>query len=319
MEEGYQNNRDEQLHVLMFPWLAHGHISAYAELSIRLAQQGTKVFFFSTPLNIAKIKPLFESRQIPSIQLLELPLPKVAGLPPEIESTSDLPMHLIPLFTAAVDGLEAPIEKHLAEICPDCVIFDFVQWWAGRAATKNGAASIAFSTFGAAFISWGMHPVWRQFRNGLTAEDLVKEPRDYPSRSVTLRLYEAAGALFVHSAPEPGAVSFPERSLRGIDACDSVAVKTCAELEGKYVEYFGKVTGKPVVPLGPLLSLHVSGRIPDSDEMTWLDKQSPSSVVYVSFGSQCFLSREQIAEVALGLEASSPSSMVIHFESQRAL
>ncbi|GLJ19497.1 hypothetical protein SUGI_0352130 [Cryptomeria japonica] len=303
-EEGYQNSGNEPLHVLMFPWLAHGHISAYAELSIRLAQKGTKVSFFSTPLNIAKIKPLFASRQVPQIQLLQLPLPKVAGLPPEIESTSDLPMHLTPLFNKAVDGLEAPFEKLLAEICPDCVIFDFVQWWAGRAAAKFGAASVTFSTLGAAFISWAMHPFWRLYGNGLTAEDLIQQPSDYPSRAVTLRLFEAAGALVVNGAHEPDAVSYPERCLRGIDACDIVAVKTCAELEGKYVEYFGKVTGKPVVPLGPLLSPHVSEGKADSDVMTWLDKQSMGSVVYVSFGSQCFLSREEIAEVALGLEAS---------------
>ncbi|GLJ19525.1 hypothetical protein SUGI_0352520 [Cryptomeria japonica] len=157
-EEGYQNSGNKPLHVLMFPWLAHGHISAYADLSIRLSQQGTKVSFFSTPLNIAKIKALFASRQIPSIQLLELPLPKVAGLPPEIENVSDPPMHLTPLFTTTYDGLEAPFENLLAEICPDCVIFDFVQWWAGRAAAKFGPASIAFSSFGVAFISWeSMH------------------------------------------------------------------------------------------------------------------------------------------------------------------
>ncbi|GLJ19524.1 hypothetical protein SUGI_0352480, partial [Cryptomeria japonica] len=110
-EEGYQNSGNEPLHVLMFPWLAHGLISAYAELSIRFAQQGIKVSLFSTPLNIAKIKPLFASRQIPSTQLLELPLPKVTGLPPEIENVSDLPMHLTPLFTTTFDGLEAPFEK----------------------------------------------------------------------------------------------------------------------------------------------------------------------------------------------------------------
>ncbi|GLJ19509.1 hypothetical protein SUGI_0352270 [Cryptomeria japonica] len=145
---------------------------------------------------------------------------------------------------------------------------------------------------------------------------LASAPTDYPSQSVTLRLYEAAGALIVNSALEPSAISYPERFLRGIDSCDIVAVKTCAELEGKYVEYFGKVTGKLVVLLGPLLSPHVSERKADMDVMAWLDKQSPSSIVYVSFGSQCFLRREEIAEVVLGLEASwKPFLWALHGDS----
>jgi hydroquinone glucosyltransferase len=38
--------------------------------------------------------------------------------------------------------------------------------------------------------------------------------------------------------------------------------------------------------------------------LTWLDKQQPCSVLYVSFGSGGTLSQEQILELALGLELS---------------
>ncbi|KAH6783135.1 hypothetical protein C2S52_008094 [Perilla frutescens var. hirtella] len=36
--------------------------------------------------------------------------------------------------------------------------------------------------------------------------------------------------------------------------------------------------------------------------MKWLSRKDRSSTVYVSFGSECFLSKEQIAEIAKGLQ-----------------
>lgn len=38
--------------------------------------------------------------------------------------------------------------------------------------------------------------------------------------------------------------------------------------------------------------------------MHWLSKKKLHSAVYVSFGSECFLSREEMEEVAKGLELS---------------
>lgn len=43
------------LNFLMFPWLASGHLSTYAELANRLAHSCNKVWIFTTPFNIPKM------------------------------------------------------------------------------------------------------------------------------------------------------------------------------------------------------------------------------------------------------------------------
>jgi hypothetical protein len=48
----------------------------------------------------------------------------------------------------------------------------------------------------------------------------------------------------------------------------------------------------------------VAGGCEGSDLLEWLDRQRAASVVFVSFGSETFLSEEQAREMALGLEAS---------------
>ncbi|CAN1258465.1 UDP-glucosyltransferase 29 [Linum perenne] len=48
----------------------------------------------------------------------------------------------------------------------------------------------------------------------------------------------------------------------------------------------------------------------DNELIDWLNKKSPSSVVYISFGSECYLSRSEIHELAHALEKACPISFV---------
>ncbi|GLJ41939.1 hypothetical protein SUGI_0868290 [Cryptomeria japonica] len=85
-----------------------------------------------------------------------------------------------------------------------------------------------------------------------------------------------------------------------------ILINTFEDLEKEALEALkeGKVLGSSPTPsiysIGPVISeAHETHEC-----LEWLDQQPPSSVVYVSFGSGGFLSKEQTAEVAHGLERS---------------
>ncbi|RZC00106.1 hydroquinone glucosyltransferase-like [Glycine soja] len=56
--------------------------------------------------------------------------------------------------------------------------------------------------------------------------------------------------------------------------------------------------------IGPIIQTGLSSESKGSECVGWLDKQSPNSVLYVSFGSGGTLSQQQLNELAFGLELS---------------
>ncbi|KAF5463141.1 hypothetical protein F2P56_019080 [Juglans regia] len=87
-----------------------------------------------------------------------------------------------------------------------------------------------------------------------------------------------------------------------------VAIKTCIEVEAKWLNLFGELLHIPVVPVGLLPPSPQEGN--DNKDSTWdaiaewLDKQEKGLVVYVALGSEVRPSQEDFNELALGLEQS---------------
>ncbi|CAN6222651.1 unnamed protein product [Urochloa humidicola] len=91
------------LHVVVFPWLAFGHIIPFLELSEQLAKRGHFVTFVSAPRNLARLRPVAPELK-PRIRLAPLPLPAVEGLPEAAESTADVRPEKVELLKVAFDG-----------------------------------------------------------------------------------------------------------------------------------------------------------------------------------------------------------------------
>ncbi|KAL0393093.1 UNVERIFIED_CONTAM: UDP-glucosyltransferase 29 [Sesamum radiatum] len=72
-------------------------------------------------------------------------------------------------------------------------------------------------------------------------------------------------------------------------------------IEGKYIDYLSTLSQRRIVPVGPLVHENSADET-DSWIMNWLSKKSKSSTLYISFGSENYFSREQIQEIAKGLE-----------------
>ncbi|KAL7102467.1 hypothetical protein ACP275_08G122700 [Erythranthe tilingii] len=93
-----------------------------------------------------------------------------------------------------------------------------------------------------------------------------------------------------------------------------IIVNTFTELESHALDSFslnlaygdgGNIP--PIYPIGPIMNHHRHSRSSPSSEviiMEWLEKQPPSSVVLLCFGSQGSLHQDQVRQLALGLEQS---------------
>ncbi|TMW86266.1 hypothetical protein EJD97_021643 [Solanum chilense] len=280
--------KKNKMSILMLPWLAHGHISPFLELAKKLTSRNFHIYMCSTPINLSSIKKNITKKYFESIELVEFHLPSLPNLPPHYHTTNGLPPHLMNTLKTAFENVSPNFSKILQTLNPDLVIYDFNQPWAAESASSVNIPAVQFLTFGAAVVSLAIH----MFED---TEDKFPFPEIYLHEYEMLSLKEA-----VKEAPG-NKYSFDEAIRLSRDI---VLVKTCRDFEGKYVDYLSNLVSKKIVPVGSLVQESIARDDNDEEIMQWLDKKEKGSTVFVSFGSEYFLSKEDIFVVARGLERS---------------
>ncbi|KAI3756372.1 hypothetical protein L1987_56192 [Smallanthus sonchifolius] len=250
--------------VLMFPWLGHGHISPFLELAKKLSNTNLfNIHLCSTPANLDSVNKTSRSEcGLSSIRLVELHLPTLPELPPHLHTTNGLPLHLMPTLKQAFDMASPEFSKILKTVKPDLLIYDIIQPWAPVAAAALGVPAVVFITTSVTAANNTFHVE--------ISEDNRKE-------------IERVIKCYTNST------SF-------------ILVKSFKEIEGKYVDYLSDLTGKRIVPVGPLVVDPVDMK--QNSVIEWLDTKATWSTVFVSFGSEYFLSSDDLEEIAHGLELS---------------
>ncbi|KAK9149888.1 hypothetical protein Scep_008645 [Stephania cephalantha] len=294
------------LRVLMFPWLAHGHIFPFLELAKELHKRNFYIYFCSTPINLSFINEHLNRNEFPSIQLVELHLPSLPNLPPSKHTTKSLPPHLMPTLKAVFDMAEQSFSQILTTLHPDVLIYDFLQPWASTIASLLNIPAIHFLTTGA-FTAGYMYQLCK--KNSPNA--------GLPILPIHLEEHEDEKAFQKLSSTSHG-LSDKERFLQSIDqSMNLFLIKTFGEIEEKYINSLSLITGKTVIPVGPLVHEPPTDDKHTSSFINWLDKKDKSSTVLVSCGSESYLSREEIEEMAYGLELSEVNFIwVIRFPDQ---
>ncbi|XP_021641111.2 putative UDP-rhamnose:rhamnosyltransferase 1 [Hevea brasiliensis] len=303
------------LHVAILPWSAFGHIMPFFQFSIALAKAGVHVSFVSTPGNIQRLPKLSPSLTH-VINLVELPMPTLDGecrLPEGAEATIDISSEKIQYLKVAYDLLQHPFKKFVAEKRPNWLVVDFCHYWAADIAKEFAIPLLYLSVFSGAMRAFIGPPEYldgdgrKRFR--ATPESLTSPPEwiTFPS-SVAFRSYEARNFFSGFYGENASGVSDAERIAKTMSACQAAVVRSCTEFEGEYLKIFEKILGKPVIPLG-LLPPEKPEKIEITDgtwrkTFEWLDNQEHKSVVFVGFGSECKLTKDQVYEIAYGLELS---------------
>ncbi|KAI8545076.1 hypothetical protein RHMOL_Rhmol07G0014600 [Rhododendron molle] len=305
-----------KIHVVLLPFPAFGHMMPFHQLAIALAEAGVYVSYILTPLNTLRLpKPPQNLSPKISFVSLPLPIPDLSPLPEGAEATVDLisgGWELIKDF----ELLQKPLEKFVLEHSPDWLVIDFfTSAWGTDVGKDCGVPVLAFSPFSAATcLFWGPPEYLTgdgQKRVRSSPESLTKPPEwvAFPS-SVAYHNFEAADGALLKGLYEDNAtgISLAKRFAKIINASQAVAIRSSRELGGEYLSLYAKLIGKPAIPVGLLPPEKPKERqITDEswiETFKWLDQQEPRSVVFVGFGSECKLSREQVHEIAYGLEES---------------
>ncbi|KAK6137974.1 hypothetical protein DH2020_028283 [Rehmannia glutinosa] len=87
-----------------------------------------------------------------------------------------------------------------------------------------------------------------------------------------------------------------------------ILVNSSREIEGKYMDYLSGMINKKIIPIGASVQDPSNDVYDDSKMiMEWLRGKNEFSSMFVSFGSEYFLKKEEIEEIAIGLELSNIS------------
>ncbi|XP_052201035.1 UDP-glycosyltransferase 91C1 [Diospyros lotus] len=316
-----EEEEEASLHVVVFPWLAMGHLVPFLHLSKCLASRGHRISFISTPRNLARL-PKVPSKLLPLLHLVSLTLPHVDGLPDKAESSMDIRPQQAQLLKIAFDLLKPLLATLLQTLSPkpDWIVYDYASHWLPPIAAELGISHAFFSLFTAATMAFFGPPSSSSSLSSTmvntrtTPEDFTVVPAWVPFKSdVVYRLHEVKTFVEVSSGKTKNSgVSDIERFAVSVGESDVVLFRSCAEFEPEWFDLIHELyQKKPVVSVG-FLPPSVTGqeeKDDDGDERWieikgWLDEKRANSVVYVALGSEATLSRDELGRLALGLEQS---------------
>lgn len=271
-----------KMRILMFPYLAYGHISPFVELAKQLTNRSFFIYLCSTPINLASIKNRVDEDD--NIQLVEFHLPSSPELPPRYHSSNGLPSDLDPVLRQVFENAAPVFVDILKDINPDLVIYDFLPSWPAEVALSLSIPVVYFSIFTVAMPCLALH--------------YSKKPGEkFPFPDILFPAY------YPHQLSGFTLVAFRNIVQCFERSCNFALVKGSREVEGKYIDLLSDLADKNIITVGPLV--HDSAESEDNKTkniMKWLDKKEKSSVVYVCFGSESYLSAEEMIEMANALE-----------------
>ncbi|OMO52910.1 UDP-glucuronosyl/UDP-glucosyltransferase [Corchorus capsularis] len=265
-------------HILMIPFPASGHLLPHMDLTHQLLLGGLTVTIMVTPKNLHYLNPLLSLHSSSNnLQTLVLPFPSHSSIPIGVENLQQLFISFAPDFVAALSKLHDPLfqwfQTHPSP--PVAIISDMLLCsWTNRLASQLNIPNISFIVINAkAVASW-----WVNLQ--LLPECAIESP---------LTCMRSWGVIF----------------------------NSFAELDSKSLKVLGEAFIKHdrIWSVGPLLPIKAisngpnerggQSSIPQDQVVAWLDScPVENSVVYVGFGTQITLTKQQMKAVASALEES---------------
>ncbi|TMW89801.1 hypothetical protein EJD97_016609 [Solanum chilense] len=295
--------------ILLFPFMAQGHIIPFLTLAFKLEKKGYNIIFVNTPLNIKKLKSSLPQNS--SISLLEIPFNSLEhGLPPSTENTDSLSYKLSIHFTTISSSLEPSFRNLISSLIekPLCVISDMFFGWSANVAHEFGIFHVIFSGAGgfglACYYSMWLNLPHKETKNFVFTMPDFQEGGNLDVSQLNPSLLEA-------DSNDPY-TNFNWKNLPSWINSDGILFNTVEGLDKLGLTYFRRKLGIHVWAIGPIpwpVSNKQRGGNETGEEtekfIKFLDEKEEKSVLYISFGSQNRISTSQMMELAKALDNAS--------------
>ncbi|CAM0903416.1 unnamed protein product [Alopecurus aequalis] len=292
---GSENHIMGSVAVVAVPFPAQGHLNQLLHLSLQLASRGMDVHYAAPASHIRQARARvhgWDEEALLSIHFHDLGISSYNSPPPDPTADSPFPSHIMPLIKAFVIEARAPLAALLQELSASrrrvVVVHDRINAFANEETARlpNGEA-------------FGLHCLAVSMLVGQIDANLLRD------NGLNFRGVEH------YATKEFLEWSRRARPSRQISPGAGILANTCRALEGDFVDVVSGHVGADgkklfaIGPLNPLLPASAAKQGKRRHEcLHWLDRQTPASVLYVSFGTTSSLRAEQIEELAAALRGS---------------
>ncbi|KAL1308279.1 hypothetical protein HN51_050213 [Arachis hypogaea] len=300
-----------QLHFVMFPLMAQGHMIPMMDIAKLLLQhKNVTITVVTTPSNASRFTSTFARYHM---RVLELPFPsKQAGLPEGLENMDMLPSTSMTMkFLNATKFFCEPVEKLLEDLTPppSCIVSDMNLSYTRHISSKFNVPRISFGGVNNFFLlcQHCIHVYNVSERERETAESDYFVLPGVPDR---LQFTKAQILLSLDESWK----EYNDEMMAAEAVTYGVIMNSFQELEPAYAKEYSKVRNNKVWCIGPVSLSNKDqvdkvqrGKSVSMDEwhhLKWLDLQKPESVIYACLGSVTSLIPLQLIELGLALEAS---------------
>ncbi|XP_055836134.1 zeatin O-glucosyltransferase-like [Solanum dulcamara] len=294
-------NHVDQQHdvvVVVVPLPAQGHLHAALQLSRRLSSANIPVYYVSTAAHVRQAQSRaagWDPLKTPNLNFIDFPVTFDVP-PPNPNASIKFPSQLVPAFSSSMQ-LRDPVTDLVNKLSSISrrvvVIHDFLTSWVVQDVSKIlNTESYCLNTV-SAYLMFSY--VW----------DAARPPVPPEAEVVLKQLPSFDGCI------SPEVVEFTMKQIGVIHDAGNI-YSTSRVIDGLYIDLMEKTsiskdfTHWALGPFNPVdLDFDKKETVLDRHySLEWLDKQPPSSVIFVSFGSTTSLSEDDIKELAIGLEIS---------------
>ncbi|XP_010452230.2 PREDICTED: UDP-glycosyltransferase 89A2 [Camelina sativa] len=305
-ESRSESSKPPHLVRVVFPYPAQGHLLPLLDLTHQLCLRGVNVSVIVTPGNLTYLSPLLSAHPS-SVTSIVFPFPPHPSLPPGVENVKDIGNSGNLPIMASLRQLRDPIINWFRSHPnpPIALISDFFLGW-----THDLCDQISIPRFAFFSISFFLVSVLQYCFENI---DRIKSTDpvhllDLPRAPIFKEEHLPSIVRRCLQTPSPDLETMKDFSMNLLSY--GSVFNSSQVLEDEYLEYVKQRTGghDRVFVIGPLCSfgsgLNSDPGFIDPDLLSWLDGSPDGSVVYVCFGSQKALTKDQCDALALALEKS---------------